>query len=411
MPKVSIVLPSLNVASYIEECILSVINQTLSDIEIICVDAGSTDGTLEILKEYEQKDSRIKVIHSEKRSYGYQVNLGMDFATGEYFAIVETDDYIAPTMYRDLCEIADREKLDFVKADFYRFTGDGKARVFSYANIARKLYYRRILNPANDPSIMSPNTVYSWAGIYRLDFLQKNAIRHNETPGAAYQDNGFWFQTFSQANRIQFVGKPYYHLRRDNPNSSFCSKAKVYCACEEYDFIREFLRKDSNIERKFVGICAYYRYKNYQFTYDRISDEFKKEFIVRFAEDFRKIQVAGELEERWFPEESWLYLQKVMSNPEEVYYERSNSQIPTDDELKGYNLNERIEVLQERLKASNAKLNVLAQEFMQVQSTPAYRVGTTITWLPNSVCRAIRYCHKHGLKEAVNRLLSRKSDR
>lgn len=62
MPKVSVIMPSLNVASYMRECIESVINQTLKDIEIICVDAGSTDGTLEILKEYKNKDSRIKII-------------------------------------------------------------------------------------------------------------------------------------------------------------------------------------------------------------------------------------------------------------------------------------------------------------------------------------------------------------
>lgn len=81
-PKVSIILPSLNVASYIRECLESVTRQTLKDIEIICVDSGSTDGTLEVIREFEAKDPRVKVIVSDKKSYGRQMNLGFDAATG-----------------------------------------------------------------------------------------------------------------------------------------------------------------------------------------------------------------------------------------------------------------------------------------------------------------------------------------
>lgn len=100
MYKISVILPSLNVESYIKQCINSVINQTLDDIEIICVDAGSTDGTLEILGDYVNKDSRVKLIHSNKKSYGYQMNLGIKEANGEYIAIVETDDFIKNTMLK-----------------------------------------------------------------------------------------------------------------------------------------------------------------------------------------------------------------------------------------------------------------------------------------------------------------------
>ncbi|ELZ6270419.1 glycosyltransferase family 2 protein, partial [Campylobacter coli] len=93
-PKVSVVVPSLNSIKYIHECIDSILNQTLKDIEIICVDAGSTDGTLEVLREYEKNDERLKVIVSDKKSYGYQINLGIKEAKGEYLGIVESDDCI-----------------------------------------------------------------------------------------------------------------------------------------------------------------------------------------------------------------------------------------------------------------------------------------------------------------------------
>ena len=88
-PKVTVIMPSLNVANYMEECIKSVVDQTLKNIEILCIDAGSTDGTLEIIERYSSVDRRIELIHSDKRSYGYQVNLGIKLAKGEYIAILD----------------------------------------------------------------------------------------------------------------------------------------------------------------------------------------------------------------------------------------------------------------------------------------------------------------------------------
>ena len=85
--KVTVLLPSLNVAGFIEECLISVTGQTLKELEILCIDAGSTDGTLEILERYAKKDKRIRVLHSDRKSYGYQINRGMDMALGEYLEL------------------------------------------------------------------------------------------------------------------------------------------------------------------------------------------------------------------------------------------------------------------------------------------------------------------------------------
>ena len=90
-PLISVLMPSLNVGPYIRACIESVVNQTLENIEILCIDAGSTDGTLEVLREYEQADPRVQVIVSDVKSYGYQMNLGLRAARGQYIGIVETE--------------------------------------------------------------------------------------------------------------------------------------------------------------------------------------------------------------------------------------------------------------------------------------------------------------------------------
>ncbi|EOI2037283.1 glycosyltransferase family 2 protein, partial [Campylobacter coli] len=133
-PKVSVVVPSLNSIKYIHECIDSILNQTLKDIEIICVDAGSTDGTLEVLREYEKNDERLKVIVSDKKSYGYQMNLGIKEAKGEYLGIVESDDYIKENMYQSLYKIAKERKIEVLRADILEFETIGSEKRIHYAS-------------------------------------------------------------------------------------------------------------------------------------------------------------------------------------------------------------------------------------------------------------------------------------
>lgn len=320
--KVSVVMPSLNVQPYIRECIESVLAQTLTEIEVICVDAGSTDGTLEILQEYAAQDSRVQVYISDKKSYGYQINLGMDKARGKYLAIVETDDMVSPGMYRTLYRIATKNRLDFVKGDFYIFTGDAGHRSADYIPIAPDNMYLRILDPRMDPSVLKDgSTMFTWAGIYNLSFLRKNQIRHHETPGASYQDNGFWFQVYTHARRAQFIPHAFYCLRRDNPSSSCFSKQKVFCMCDEYDFIRENLRKDPELDLRFAALCALHRFHVYNFTLGRIDESSMEMFLSRYAKDFQKIEADGELQQELFTPAQWSTLREIMQNPTQFYAE------------------------------------------------------------------------------------------
>ena len=118
MAKVSIIIPTYNVEMYLVECMDSVVNQTLKDIEIICINDGSTDSSLEILKGYAEKDDRIIIVDKENGGYGIGMNIGLDKATGEYIGIVEPDDFVPLNMYEELYNKAVENDLDLVKADF-----------------------------------------------------------------------------------------------------------------------------------------------------------------------------------------------------------------------------------------------------------------------------------------------------
>jgi glycosyltransferase involved in cell wall biosynthesis len=145
MTKISIILPSYNVAKYIEECIESVINQTLKETEIICVDAGSTDGTIDILENYAKKDSRIIIVHSNKKSYGYQVNIGINKAKGKYIGIVETDDFIDKKMYEELYDYANKLDADVVKTPFIEYLNKRIYNVCYYAEKLNKIFPKKCL--------------------------------------------------------------------------------------------------------------------------------------------------------------------------------------------------------------------------------------------------------------------------
>ena len=317
--KVSVILPSLNVGRYIAGCLESVIGQSLREIEMICVDAGSTDGTLEILRRYEAADDRIRVICSDKKSYGRQMNMGMAAAKGEYVGIVETDDFILPGMYEELYRKAKDNDADFVKADFYRFTGEGEnIRRALYRLSGKARYYDCIIDVEKTQECFS-FPMNTWSGIYKREFLIKNNIRHNETPGASYQDTGFWFQTFVYAKRAYFVDRAYYMNRRDNPDSSVFSKSKVYCASDEYRYILNILRRDEALWNRFRHVYAVSCYQAYKGSLGRMAQEYRAEFIARFAEDFRELERLGALKKECFHDTDWRTLCFIMKNPQDYY--------------------------------------------------------------------------------------------
>lgn len=331
-PKVSIVIPSLNTAKFYKECIESVLHQSLEDIEVICVDAHSDDGTLEIIKDYQQKDPRVHLIVSDKRSYGYQMNLGIKAARGEYLGIVESDDYIEKDMYKKLYDLAHKYKLDVLKCDLLSFYGEKKEeRKFIYEHICydktlyEKLFDEQVLETESAGALYKLFLKDTWnmnpPGLYSLNFLRKFRLKFNESAGASYQDTGFWFQMQILAKRIYFHKQAYYCYRRDNENSSVHSKGKVYAICEEFDFIKAFLKQYPKLEKEYITLFSYLRFGAYNWNLNRIGDEYKLEFLYKFQEDFLRIKAANELDFVYFEDWQRQRLERILKNPKEFYEE------------------------------------------------------------------------------------------
>ena len=313
--KVSIIVPVYNVEQYLKQCLDSIINQTLEEIEIICVDDGSTDNSGKICDEYSLKDKRINVIHKENTGYGKAMNIGFDNAKGKYIGIVEPDDYVLSNMYEILYNKAIETDVDFIKADFYRFVFND----FFYNKIDKSdRYYNEVINPQENLKVFD-FTMNTWSGIYKKDFIEKYHIRHNETPGASFQDNGFWFQTLCRATKVYFINTPFYMNRRDNPNSSVNNKEKIFCMKQEYDYIKLFLDKNPDLKKKYLGIFHYKRFCNYETVFLKTTLFLKKKFLKVFSKDYRQAYKNKEIDKSLFTMKQLikLYILLISSN---LYY-------------------------------------------------------------------------------------------
>ncbi len=285
VPRISVIVPVYNSKKYLNQCIDSIIAQTLYDIEIICVDDGSNDGSSLILDKYAEKDGRIRVIHKPNAGYGNSINVGVRAARGKYIGIVESDDYISRNMFEELYVAAIENELDMVKSDCY-FTWDSK-EYYAYRHIEKMDgFYDRVLT-SKDRCVFFGFFMNSWCGIYKRSFLLQNNIVHHESPGASFQDNGFWLQIMYHVDRAMWISKPLYYYRQDNENASVKGDGKIFEMSDEFDWAEDVLLQQG-IDENQLGYCHYYHLARHKGNLLRISEEGKKKIISRIIEDYKK---------------------------------------------------------------------------------------------------------------------------
>ena len=295
-PKVSVIVPVYNNAQYLHECIDSIISQTLKEIEIIIVNDGSTDPVaVEILNEYARKDSRIKLIHKKNTGYGHTMNIGIDNATGEYIGIVESDDYITKDMYYILYNTAKKNMLTVIKSNTEEFyvKNTNKINFVKFPFFKTKEKYNKKINPRTNKYIFN-NMILNQTGIYLNMFIKNNKIKFNESPGASFQDIGFYFQVFCFADYVYFIDKYLYKLRRSNSESSIYSKEKVFCAPCEFAFVYSFLKKAA-IDNIFIDVFIMRKFISYNFTLNRIDKQYKELFLSHIKEEFRQLNNKNQI--------------------------------------------------------------------------------------------------------------------
>ena len=316
-PAVSVLVPVYNQEEFLNLALESLSSQTLKNIEFLCVNDGSKDSSLAILKQYREMDRRIEIIDKENTGYGNTMNVALDAARGKYIGILEPDDFVPKDMFKRLYKVAEEHDLDLVKADFYRFevNPDGSLNQRLARLSGERSYYNRAIEPAKEQEVFF-FIMNTWSGIYRRSFLNEWNIRHNETPGASYQDNGFWFQTFMRAKRAWFLDEPFYMNRRDNPNSSIYDKGKTYMVTEEYRHIRDIIRKEPELERTFEKVFETVRLRQFKLTYARLARELKREYLHHIKDEFEKPLKEGKILKDYLIPYEWNLVNGAVEDPD-----------------------------------------------------------------------------------------------
>ena len=292
MVKVSVIIPVYNVENYLEECLDSIINQTLKDIEIICINDGSTDNSLEILNDYASKDSRIKVLTQENKGLSATRNHGLKLAEGEYIYFMDSDDILELTALEELYGISKNdEECDMVIFKLINFDDDSnekfisnyyemeflrkfKNKYFSYKDVGIKIF---------DVAVSTPGKFFKRDLIHDLTFPE----------GLIFEDNLFFTEAFLKSNKLYFYDKYLYNRRvRDEsitqtPTIKFADSIiiinKMIELAKEFDVydtykVKLFEKKMSSGFSRFAAV----RDEDKEEYFNILKDDFK-----RFNEEFK----------------------------------------------------------------------------------------------------------------------------
>ena len=321
-PKVSILVPICNVERYLRECLNSLVNQTLREIEIICINDGSTDSSLSIIREYERRDERIVVIDKPNSGYGDSMNKGIDLARGEYIGIVESDDFASLNMFETLYKEATKNDLDVVRSNYYAHrTGEDSSCDYLVENLAACGSYDKVFHPIDNPRVFMCQPAI-WTSIYKKSMIDKDEVRFLPTPGASFQDTAFYFKAFYAADRVKLLKDGYLHYRIDNANSSVKNQNKLFCVCDEYAEVWDYAKRDLDKFQTLKHWIPRQQYEGYLWNLNRLAPELQQRFYPRYVEEFSKIRQAGLIDSDRFESRTLARLNKMLDEPETYFLEQ-----------------------------------------------------------------------------------------
>lgn len=293
MVKVSVVIPVYNVENYLRECMDSIVNQTLEDIEIICVNDGSTDSSLDILKEYASKDDRITVLSQENGGHAVATNRGIALAKGKYLYLMDSDDVVKTNALKELYEWAEEKNADFVLFQSLNYINDEdryyKSKIYSMDNVA-DFIGDSVVDYKDLGDLIFSIPVTPWSKLYNTEFVKNCGATFPE--GLIYDDNIFFWDVLFNAKRIAFY-KKYFFIRRWHSASStkkgdlrfidsiainnlMINRFKKYGLFNQYKKVL-YNRKINLIYDKFVNIMPKY----------------EKDYYEAMKIDFNKIMAKG----------------------------------------------------------------------------------------------------------------------
>ncbi len=294
MPKVSIIIPFNNVEKYIKECLESVLNQTLQDIEVICINDASEDGTLSVVEDYQQKDSRIKLINlPERKGQGYARNRGIEIATGDYIGFVDSDDFIKPYMYENLYKKAEENDCDITMCQSVEYDDmTGRYIQSDYYSLAPLgSFADNVFSAEDSKHVILDINVALWNKLYKRSYLQ--GIGEKFPEGFIYEDLPFFFGSYLPAKRISIVWQELYMYRVNRVNSTmqqFNNKIldRPYMVSLTYEKMKNtpYLNDMKPLLQAWIINDLFHRYT-------LLKEHYQKEFFFLMKKVFQSLEIEN----------------------------------------------------------------------------------------------------------------------
>lgn len=315
MAKVSVIIPVYNVEPYLKQCMDSVVGQTLKDIEIICVDDGSTDGSLDILKEYATEDSRIQIIEQKNAGAGAARNNGMRHATGKYLSFLDSDDFFEPRMLEKAYDLAEKDQADFVAYKSDQYHTEKKQFVSAYWVIHENEIppYHPFNHRQMTGNVFKVFVGWAWDKLFLKEFVDKYHLTFQEQRTS--NDLLFVFSAVVLAKKISVVPMVLAHQRRDAKDS--LSKTREYswdCFYRALMALRDRLREEGlyeELERDYINYALHFSLWNYNTlsepTKTKLKDKLRGEW-------FRELGVEGKSKDYFYNKQEFEQCQKIMGN-------------------------------------------------------------------------------------------------
>lgn len=291
--KVSVVIPIYNAERHLAQCLESVLKQSLQEIEVICVDDGSTDRSPEILRQYAQKDNRVRILSQKNQHAGVARNNGMKAARGRYLAFLDADDYYIDGALEQLLQVAEQNHLDFVKGSFFRLDVSSNLRYTTYYSTNSCISHsqrKRVLSFRKLPARLLNAADVPWNGLYRRTFLEKSNIHFNSL--RCMNDHSFYIHCLLKAKRIMITNCNVTCYRTGQADSLIGRKAMNYsCQLESYAIVRQLCQSTEQplarrvLQQELNGVFDWYQKLRPAAADPEALDLQLREFLQRYDEE------------------------------------------------------------------------------------------------------------------------------
>ena len=312
MPLVSVVIPVYNVEKYLNQCLDSVISQTLTDIEIICVNDSSTDGSLNILEEYAKRDERIKVVTQPNGGAGAARNRGLSMASGKYLSFLDSDDFFEPDMHELAYKKAEKDKADFVVFNSNQYyTDKGKFVEVSWTLREKEIPpYTPFNHRQMTDNIFKVFVGWAWDKLYNKEFVEKNHLLFQEQRTS--NDMLFVFSAVALAKRISIVNKVLAHQRRDAKDSlSKTRENSWYCFYDALSALRERLKTEGlykEMEKDYINYALHFSLWNI----NTLAEPTRSKLISKMkSEWFDDLGIKGKKEDYFYNKKEFRQYEKL----------------------------------------------------------------------------------------------------